>query len=255
MGRQFQKAFISIVVLSGLLLAFQNCSKIQISEVEAGGNRNDLSSSSPDNNGGSYEGKIDVYARFATDFTCENTSAPIAYLSLSSSNSSLTFNTRNQCSSSTEAVVDSMVDRSPHQNEIVGYREGIYEFSPIGVPTVIPQRITEIWCRDPVNISIPEVVAKYNSLTDETFVKYYYYNLSSVSVASPEFTVDRQLLNAGTKHSLTNLTEGFTLYAYSDQPSALYSGQFDGVIEITINGQFGQFNVPCRLGGRFDSLR
>lgn len=250
--KQNFKFLVSIFVVTPiLLLGFQNCNRIHVTDVSS---KEILKSS---NNGGSYEGKItENYYRFVPDFTCQQTPAPLAYIAVSSPEIFLTFNQNQLCAASTQQLSPQSIDSSIYQPELIGYLDGIYQFKQLA-PLVVPAKIVEFWCRDRNDELGVETVTTYDSTDQKSVTKIYYATLNTAGTYSkkviPEFTVAsasvspiKQVINNG---------QGFELLVFFDQPSITLPGLYRGRIQSIIEGQYTQREALCRLGGRFDSRK
>lgn len=250
--KQHQKIFLPVFLTTTvLLLAFQNCNRIQVTDVSS---QEVLKSN---NNGGSYEGKItDNYYRFVPDFTCEQQPAALSYISVSAPDVTLTFNQNTQCAAAVQQLNPQSLDSSIYQTELIGYLDGIYQFK-IQVPLVVPAKIVEFWCRDRNDELGIETVTTYDSGSQSSVTKIYYATMSASGAFTkktiPDFPVASTSLSP-VKQAINN-GQGFELLVYRDQPSPTLPGLFRGRIESTIEGRYSMRDAWCRLGGRFDSRK
>lgn len=239
-----------LIAITSPLFLYQNCNRINVTD-----EKTSQAVLHSNNNGGSYEGKIiDDYYRFVPNFSCQQNAAPLSTISITNTDATLTFNQNLQCASSVLPINLQLIDTSIFQTEFIGYLDGIYQFMP-QVPSVVPEKIIEFWCRDrPDELGI-ETVTIYDSGSQSSVTKIYYATQngsgSFTKKIISDFPVSSSALSP-TKQVITNGL-GFEIFVYRDFPSPTLTGLYKGRIESVIEGQHTLRDVWCRLGGRFDS--
>ncbi|MCM2282709.1 MAG: hypothetical protein NDI61_12775, partial [Bdellovibrionaceae bacterium] len=220
------------------LVAFQNCSPVAFQSFDF------LRSG---NNGASYGGKPSKdYFRFIPEHTCEERSAPKAMLSISMTAVELTENKFPQCGVKTPNIDPNLVDGSPFQSHVIGYKEGIYEFQDTD-PTAIPSELVEAWCRDGSGDGAVETITHFDRVQRRAITELYYQR-NSVRTQAPNFAVGRVVGPAQVEFANS---EGFQLTIHRDRPTPVV-GLFEGELRVEIAGTFEQRKVACRLGADLD---
>ncbi len=227
--------------LAALILAvvgaFQNCSPAKFSSPGV----------KTENNGAGYGGKpTGEFYRFVPDFTCEQSEAPAAHISINGSQVTLIENRLLLCKAVNLPLTSAQIDNSVFQGDIVGYLEGIFEVKEL-MPTSIPANLVEVWCRDRKDAAGIETITHYdrnlNLAMNRTF-----YSTAGVTQQIPDFPVSRLIADRTVTVRDAN---GFELIVHRDQP-APEVGLFNGELTTTIDGRSVRRSTFCRLGGSLD---
>lgn len=235
--------FLIICLVASIpVFSFQNCQQMNfvgIGSIESLG-----SSAIPvTKNGEPYGGMTPgLYYHFIPNFACEGNSAPVSSLSIVGNQVTLTENKALKCGSSVTPLNSNLIDWSIYQNEIVGYREGIYQ-GLSSAPAAIPANLVEVWCRDANTTSGIETIMHFNNQT-KAAVNRIYYGDSFL----PDFSVTRTLTRSEIVVSSPGL---LSLHIHRNQP-APQLGLFMADIRVKINGANFDRITYCRLGGSLD---
>lgn len=234
----------SICIFS-LFLFFQNCSQVQFKDL-------DTRSLSSESNGGTYAGKLDgLYSRYTPDFTCENRSAPTSSVEFSLGQIQLTENKQLLCGAVKKELDYSLIDFSIYQKEVIGYQEGIFDYSETQF-TAIPANLVEVWCKDRNDEQGIETLTHYDRVKMQAVNRIYYSSRAVDGSYAPkkisDFSVARVI---GPKEVIIKDEKGFELHVYRDQ-LATQVGLFKGRLSTVIDGKNISRETACRLGGSLD---
>ncbi|MCM2282688.1 MAG: hypothetical protein NDI61_12670 [Bdellovibrionaceae bacterium] len=223
-----------------VVAAYQNCSPVSFQSLNPGTFR-------LENNGIGYGGKpTREYFRFVPEHTCEQKSAPKAVLAISSTDITLTENKLLQCGVQTPGIDPQMVESSPFQGHVVGYKEGIFELQDVA-PAAIPSELVEAWCRVGSGDGAIETITHYDRVQRQALTELYYQK-NGVRTQAPNFGVSRLISLAQAEFAND---EGFRLVIYRDRPTT-QAGLFEADMNVVIEGVTEQRQVACRLGGGLD---
>ncbi len=201
-------------------------------------------------NGGGYSGmQSGQFFRLTPHFTCENHESPMATLEITPDSVTLIENKALQCSFIKQKLDPSIIDWSIYQQEVIGFREGIYE-GKAESPARIPANLVEIWCRDGKDYGSIESLTYFDRNTNQAVSRLYYsvpdgsggYTTKSI----PDFSVARTIQDKTVL--VKNSADTFELTVFRDQPSADL-GLFNGNLKAVIEGQSVNKPTSCRLGG------
>lgn len=239
---------LTILTLLLMIVPFQNCAKMSFTDM---GRLSPVSrlTSSTDNNGTGYGGKLSgEFYRFNPDFTCEGKTSAQSVISAGTTSITLTENKKLFCAANTITLDPNQIDRSVYQEDIIGYREGIFEAEK-SVPTSIPANLVEVWCKDTNDRSGIETITHYDRTTQVAVNRIYYAGSGSQIQTVPDFNVSR--VSTATDVTIKNGSD-FTLVVHRDQ-LASQPGLFKGNLQATIDGVSVSRETSCRLGGSLDA--
>lgn len=246
MRRIIQKAFIVITLLL-LTLFFMNCTKLQNTEIAS--SVGDLFKL--EGNGSSYGGKPSgLKYRLVPNFKCEDQEAPKAILDIAAQKFSHIDNQTNACQINVEDLTLDKLEHSIYQDDIVGFKEGIFE--PLATEfKQVPDNLAEVWCMDYSDSLKLELINYFNRVTQKSYTKIFYSELNadgkSLAFAVPEFTSSRVLTyNSVILFSGTELD----LRVLRDQPDQI--GRFKSQLKMNVSGKNISKELFCRLGGSVD---
>lgn len=226
---------------------FQNCSAYR-TEISSEG-----ISLKSENNGSSYGGKPQgSFYRFIVDHTCESEPAAGEVILIQDSSALLTANSRLKCGASAETLNLADIDSSIYQNDLIGYREGIFQGAS-SKPTEIPANLVEIWCRDRSMEYGSEVILHYDRNKQIAVARYYFSTQNSDSSWRINEVQDFQVSRVVSSSQLRiDGGEMLNLTVYRDQPAENRVGEFKGTLKIKELQEKKELTVDCRLGGSVD---
>ena len=123
------KRFISLTFLTSLLLLFQNCSRVNFTNLSSSISTalSLPSGQTVDGNGTGYGGKLSgTFYRFSPEFSCQGHEAPVASITASAAGIQLMENKQLMCGAVNTSLTEDLIDRSVFQNDIIGFNEGIF---------------------------------------------------------------------------------------------------------------------------------
>lgn len=251
--KRVQARGLLIVMMFALLVLFQNCQPVLkfsgSDEFPFGTNGINLSNNSEvsGGNGDGYGGKLRAFYRFTPEFTCEGKEAPVASIAVTETSVTFTENKKLFCGAVTTELTPEQIERSIFQDDIIGYREGIFQ-SEKSAPSSIPANLVEVWCRDTADRSGIETITHYDRSTQLAVTRIHTAGAGSSTLTVSDFNVSRVI-----SPMLVTVTDGqnFKLKVYRDRPAAQV-GLFQGALEAVVNGQTVTRETSCRLGGSLD---
>jgi hypothetical protein len=226
-----------------LLVAFQNCSRVNFSSLDSVG------ATFRSNNGTGYSGKPSAdYYRFHPEFTCENKTSAVSELHVVVTSAVFIENRRLQCGAVQQTLDVSKLDSSVYQHDIVGFNEGIFE-SETSTPESIPANLVEVWCQTPKGLpDAPkiETITHFNRQTLAAETDLYYPGTNAP--VKRTFAVSR--IAAAQKVTVRGERD-FVLEVFRDQPAAEF-GLFRALMTVQLDGSPTTMTTACRLGGSLD---
>ena len=231
-----------IFTLTAIIGCFQNCNQVHFAS-----RMPNAENSKSDNNGTGYGGKPKgQFYRFNPDFTCENKSASVSNIQVTSDQILYTENQKLQCGAIKQNLDPSLIDTSIYQHDIIGYKEGIFEGLQT-TPQSIPANLVEVWCRTSEDTNGIETITHFDRTNEKADTEIYYTDTSGpvkqTLVVSRVASAQKVTVSDGA---------GFLLEVYRDKPAAefgLFQGKLDAVIE---GGKKVSLPTSCRLGGSVD---
>lgn len=230
-----------------MVLAFQNCSQVSFLV------NSDPTAFKSENNGINYDGKPDGnYYRFVPDFTCESKEAPAESIAISATGSAAILVENKKLLCGTPQPMDfKSIDSSIYQNDIVGYKEGIFE-GYNSLPANIPANLVEVWCRDRNDAAGIETITHFDRVSHEAVQRIYYSNFNTDGTAATQYIPDSSVARViGQNEVIVKDEKGFELHVYRDQPASQL-GLFKGHMDAVIEGKTISRETSCRLGGSLD---
>ncbi len=231
------------MIMGVQILLFQNCSKISFQSQDAG-------SAFKSRNGDVYGGKPEgTFYRFSPNWACEGKPASVSSLEMDDTKVTLVENLSLQCGKRTSDVDAGLVDLSIFQQEIIGYKEGIFEGLTIK-PESIPANLVEVWCQTHSEVPDQEIetITRYDRNANLA-VSRIYYSQNGISKQINDFTVNR--VASQSTVIVKDPASSFDLTVHRDQPS-LRPGLFKGDLTLSIDGKSFSLETSCRLGGSVD---
>lgn len=230
-----------LLIVGTHILLFQNCSKISFQS-------QDTESAFKSRNGDVYGGKPQgTFYRFSPDWACEGKPASVSSVEVNDAKVTLVENLSLQCGKRTPDVDADLIDLSIFQQEIIGYKEGIFEGLTIK-PESIPANLVEVWCRTKSEDQEVETITRYDRNANLA-VSRIYYSQNGISKQINDFTVSR--VASQSTVIVKDPAGSFDLTVHRDQPSP-QPGQFKADLTLIIDGKSLSIDTSCRLGGSVD---
>jgi uncharacterized delta-60 repeat protein len=229
------------------LLAYQNCSRIQLSAVGA---QDQHKAEMDSGNGGVYEGKPGTYYRHVPGSTCEGSPALYSAIDIAGPMSSILFNYASKCNVIKGPVSTESLNINSLNGLVIGYRDGIYERSemPLG-PQNPPQNPVEAFCQSlSPQSDFTEVVVRTSSQASESraelFVKPSASGLKNYSFSALSRSVGLPKIRYSNKE--------FDLAIRTDQnvPNQLHI--FASQLSFQVGGSAQTLSLACRTGSVLD---
>ena len=143
MSRILKYALLPVLLV--FVLSFQNCSRIQFTQLSSSDQQKTETDSG---NGGVYEGKPGTYYRFVPGFTCEGHPAVFSSIDIQGSLASILFNFATKCDVQKDPVSTDGLGLKSINGLVIGYRDGIYERSETALdPQNPPPNPVEAFCQ------------------------------------------------------------------------------------------------------------
>lgn len=247
-----------------LLLAFQNCSPVQFQTLN-------IETDSSNNNGGFYGGKPEtLYQHYVPGFSCET--QPTAWKTLSFFDNQNVFaieNTNDLCSARNNPVQYLDIDRSSFQNEVIGWRESIFERSKELKP-MTPSRLVEAWCFDENLKKSEELILSFDPQLGGVRGQWFEL-LNSTTTTQPIFVggessgspsqapISRWIGENEARYESSYLKVSIqkdvsNVIPFVQPTTKTLTRFFPGQLEIkNADGQTKTHKLACRLGGLLDS--
>lgn len=239
---------IGMLLMSLLGVAFGNCAK------EGGFKLASMSSSevSRETEGGGdgygFGGKpVGIYNRYLPEFSCGGAEREYTSISLVDGKIIYKQNDIYQCEIKSEEITYQDLAISHFQNEIFGYREGIYQVQQ-NTNITIPASLVEVWCHSRSLESPLELIVKFNREQAKAEARIYYQNQSNETRIISDFEVSRLAAD----HKIRVRSSGLELEVDRNKLSPGEFGQFEGMFQANLDEQIRSETIDCRLGGSFD---
>jgi hypothetical protein len=235
-----------------LLVSFQNCTfddlglnqfKVNSGEGLAEGLKVDLSS---EGNGGSYDGKIDAFARLVPGFTCDGKSAAFATFQKGPDFATL----YSGCNEKSEIPLKD-VEFSRLSDNYAGYKDGLFSYSKDLQGDLKKGAFTEAWCQALVNendnTSSPqfEIGIHWEQEGNVALSRFYTAKDKPVTQTSVVRRIDIEKVHYYAPNS------SLAIQFLSQIPG---TQKFPGVFQGVLGGSIVTLPVQCRLGGQFDPV-
>jgi hypothetical protein len=250
--RLFKRCLLGLPLGLVLLVFFQNCTFDDLAPTHfkvardldlTDGSKIDLSSQG---NGGSYDGKIDAFARIVPGFTCEGKGAAFATFQRGVDFATL----YSGCDKKSEIPLRDM-EFSKLSDNYAGYQEGLFGYSKDLQSDLKNGAFTEAWCQALVNenddkiLPLFEIGIHWEQAGNKALSRFYTGKDKPVAEAEVIRRLDIEKVHyysPGSSLAIQFLTR---------LPG---THKFPGVFHGSLNGTSVTLPVQCRLGGQFDPV-
>lgn len=237
--------FLLLPTLLVLVVSYQNCSRIQFGSVAT---TDQFKSES--GNGGVYEGKPGTYYRHVPESTCEGHSALFSAINIQGAFASVLFNYPAKCGENKGPVSTESLQLESLNGQVIGYRDGIYEWSdrPLG-PENPPRTPVEAFCQSlSPQADQFEVIVRTQLQSPISEAKVLVQSANAALTSYDFSSLNRLVLLPAVRY----VSREFELSTNASQTLPGELRIFAGNLRFATNGQERKVSVSCRTGSELD---